>query len=61
MRRVWLYVGIILFVAFVWKLFILANIVPFNSDEAMVALMARHILQGERPFFFLWPGIYGQF
>jgi hypothetical protein len=29
--------------------------VPFNSDEAIVALMAKHILQGERPFFF-----YGQ-
>jgi hypothetical protein len=29
--------------------------VPFNSDEAIVALMAKHILQGERPIFF-----YGQ-
>src|SRR3972149_2161122 len=29
--------------------------VPFNADEAVVALMARHILQGERPVFF-----YGQ-
>src|SRR3972149_5366733 len=28
---------------------------PFNADEAVVALMARHILQGERPVFF-----YGQ-
>ena len=28
---------------------------PFNSDEAIVALMARHILAGERPIFF-----YGQ-
>ncbi len=28
---------------------------PFNSDEAVVALMARHILQGARPVFF-----YGQ-
>jgi hypothetical protein len=32
-----------------------ASSVPFNSDEAIVALMAKHILQGERPFFF-----YGQ-
>lgn len=32
-----------------------ANVVPFNADEAIVALMARHILQGERPLFF-----YGQ-
>ena len=29
--------------------------VPFNSDEAIVALMARHILNGARPAFF-----YGQ-
>lgn len=28
---------------------------PFNADEAVVALMARHILQGARPIFF-----YGQ-
>lgn len=34
---------------------ILADRVPFNADEAVVALMARHILQGSRPIFF-----YGQ-
>jgi 4-amino-4-deoxy-L-arabinose transferase-like glycosyltransferase len=39
-----------------YKLFLLAfNAVPFNGDEAIVALMARHILRGERPVFF-----YGQ-
>ncbi|MEW5869521.1 MAG: hypothetical protein AB1894_09615 [Chloroflexota bacterium] len=32
-----------------------AGLVPFNSDEAVVGLMARHILQGETPVFF-----YGQ-
>ena len=38
------------------KLWLLhADVVPFNSDEAIVALMARHILGGERPIFF-----YGQ-
>ncbi len=38
------------------KAFVLAlEVVPFNADEAVVALMARHILQGERPLFF-----YGQ-
>ena len=31
---------------------LLADVIPFNSDEAIVALMARHILQGERPIFF---------
>jgi len=25
---------------------------PFDSDEAILLLMARHILQGERPLFF---------
>lgn len=34
---------------------LLAGAVPFNADEAVVGLMARHILQGERPIFF-----YGQ-
>lgn len=39
-----------------WKLlFQLRGVVPFNSDEAIVALMARHILMGARPVFF-----YGQ-
>src|SRR5512135_3039022 len=43
-------------VAVVYKLGLLAiNAVPFNGDEAIVALMARHILHGERPVFF-----YGQ-
>ena len=38
------------------KVAILAlDVLPFNADEAVVALMARHILQGERPVFF-----YGQ-
>jgi 4-amino-4-deoxy-L-arabinose transferase-like glycosyltransferase len=32
-----------------------ARAFPFNADEAVVALMAKHILQGERPIFF-----YGQ-
>ncbi len=34
---------------------LLAEKIPFNSDEAVVGLMAKHILQGERPIFF-----YGQ-
>ncbi len=38
------------------KLFLLAqDVFPFNADEAVVGLMARHILQGDRPVFF-----YGQ-
>lgn len=34
---------------------LLTNAVPFNGDEAVVGLMARHIFQGARPVFF-----YGQ-
>ncbi|MEA2007510.1 MAG: hypothetical protein U9O54_00140, partial [Chloroflexota bacterium] len=34
---------------------ILSGSLPFNADEAVVALMARHITQGELPIFF-----YGQ-
>ncbi len=34
---------------------VIAGLMPFNSDEAVVALMARHILQGHHPVFF-----YGQ-
>ncbi len=36
-----------------WLIF--GGMVPFNADEAVVALMARHILRGARPVFF-----YGQ-
>jgi hypothetical protein len=47
---------LIVLLSAVYKLVLLAfNAVPFNGDEAIVALMARHILQGERPVFF-----YGQ-
>ena len=43
-------------VGVIYKLGWLAvNAVPFNGDEGIVALMARHILRGERPTFF-----YGQ-
>src|SRR5512139_2416923 len=48
--------ALIVLLSAVYKLFLLAfNAVPFNGDEAIVALMARHILRGERPVFF-----YGQ-
>lgn len=47
---------VIVFVACAWKLIWLSmDVFPFNADEAIVALMARHILSGARPIFF-----YGQ-
>jgi 4-amino-4-deoxy-L-arabinose transferase-like glycosyltransferase len=55
-RQRWLRLLAVLSVAAGLKLGLLAlNVVPFNADEAVVGLMARHILQGERPVFF-----YGQ-
>lgn len=56
LSRAEFWLGLILLGAAGWKLILLSlDAFPFNSDEAIVALMARHILQGERPIFF-----YGQ-
>ena len=44
------------------KLFILPmSRMPFESDEAIFLLMARHILQGERPLFFYGEAYGGSF
>lgn len=49
-------IAAVLLLAAAWKtVFLIWDVVPFNSDEAVVALMARHILNGARPTFF-----YGQ-
>ena len=49
-------VAAVVLLAAVWKIALLFwDVIPFNADEAVVALMARHILTGERPVFF-----YGQ-
>ena len=51
---VWIIVVILLQAGVkIWAL--IRDAVPFNADEAVVALMAKHILQGERSVFF-----YGQ-
>lgn len=55
-RPIWIGLAAVLLIALVGRVLLLAsNMVSFHSDEAIVALMARHILQGERPVFF-----YGQ-
>ncbi len=55
-KRFLLWLSLALALAAAFKAILLrAEVVPFNADEAVVALMARHILQGERPIFF-----YGQ-
>lgn len=47
---------LVVLIALVGRVLLLAsNTVSFHSDEAVVGLMARHILEGERPVFF-----YGQ-
>jgi 4-amino-4-deoxy-L-arabinose transferase-like glycosyltransferase len=56
MRKQFLPLLFVLIVALSARVLLLAsNTVSFHSDEAVVGLMARHILQGERPVFF-----YGQ-
>ncbi|PKO18473.1 MAG: hypothetical protein CVU39_03270 [Chloroflexi bacterium HGW-Chloroflexi-10] len=52
----WLSLLLILFIMILIRSILLINeSIPFNSDEAIVGLMAKHILLGERPVFF-----YGQ-
>ena len=54
--RRWQPLVAVLLLAVVGRTILLAaDVVPFNADEAVVGLMARHILAGERPVFF-----YGQ-
>ena len=57
LEKRWVYaLLVILLAAILLKISLLAlDAVPFNADEAIVALMARHIRQGEHTFFF-----YGQ-
>ncbi len=56
MKKHWLWLALILGIGIGWKVILLGlDVVPFNADEAIVGLMARHILQGELPIFF-----YGQ-
>ena len=51
--RAWLWAPLL---ALAWKgVWLAHDAFPFHADEAVVALMARHILQGARPVFF-----YGQ-
>jgi 4-amino-4-deoxy-L-arabinose transferase-like glycosyltransferase len=55
-KRFWWGVLFALFCAILLKTSLLiANVIPFNADEAVVGLMAKHIMQGKFPIFF-----YGQ-
>lgn len=52
--REWLSVGVFLLVSLIFQCFVIAtHRVPFNSDQALVGLMAKHILQGNgHPVFY---------
>lgn len=52
---IFLWVAIIILAAGYKAVLLLEDVFPFNSDEAIVGLMAKHIMDGERPIFF-----YGQ-
>ncbi|MCA9910371.1 MAG: hypothetical protein KC519_17055, partial [Anaerolineae bacterium] len=52
-RSFWAALGAALILAVIARAFLLiSGTVSFHSDEAIVGLMARHILAGERPTFF---------
>jgi 4-amino-4-deoxy-L-arabinose transferase-like glycosyltransferase len=55
LRESWPLVAILAGALAVRTALLACDVVPFDADEAVVALMARHILQGDRPLFF-----YGQ-
>lgn len=54
-KRLFAIFSLILILVLERSILLYLNAFPFNSDEAIVGLMAKHILQGERPIFF-----YGQ-
>jgi len=55
LRKAWPLIAILIGAVAFKALLLALDAVPFNSDEAVVALMARHILRGEHTWFF-----YGQ-
>lgn len=58
----WLQLWIVIALAAVGRaLLIASNSISFHSDEAIVALMARHMLQGEFPIFFYGQPYMGSF
>jgi len=61
-KRTGLYLVVIIAIAALLKYWlVIIDALPFNADEAVVALMARHILHGERPLFFYGQAYMGSF
>ncbi len=53
-RSLWLALGLTLLIAALGRALLLASgTLSFHSDEAIVGLLARHILAGDRPIFFM--------
>ena len=53
-RSLWLTLALTLMIAVMGRALLLASgTLSFHSDEAIVGLLARHILAGERPIFFM--------
>ncbi|MEL6149707.1 MAG: hypothetical protein AAFR56_08775 [Chloroflexota bacterium] len=58
----WLDLSLILVVALIGRVLLIATgSISFHSDEAIVALMARHMTQGEFPVFFYGQAYMGSF
>ncbi len=60
-RNIVFFVGVIVTAAALKLWLIVGEHIPFNADEAIVALMARHINQGEIPIFFYGQSYMGSF
>lgn len=60
-KNVFLFLFILILAAGFKIVLLLSDAFPFNSDEAIVGLMAKHILEGERPIFFYGQSYMGSF
>ncbi len=60
-KNAFIFIIIILLAATFKIVLLLTDAFPFNSDEAIVGLMARHILDGERPIFYYGQAYMGSF
>lgn len=59
-QREWAILGGLVLAGLGLRLYLLTyKLLGIGSDEAVVGLMARHILQGERPFFYYGQSYYG--
>ena len=60
-KKAFIFIFILVLAAAFKIVLLLSDVFPFNADEAIVGLMARHILEGERPIFFYGQSYMGSF